>query len=103
MALKATVHEKCPRCGMRSAVNEGTHILRLGHNDCPAKPPGPAEPPVRFMPHQVNFVRGEWTAEQLQAELDTAFAEIAALKDERGRALSKIRQAQEALNDRSSY
>ena len=78
MALKATVHERCQRCGQRAARREGEFVVDW--HKCPKAPPGPGDYPRRIHTSQINFVPASWTADELRAEMDAAFEEIAGLR-----------------------
>lgn len=96
MALKATVHEKCDRCGQRDARVEGNYVV-TGHK-CLNPVPGPGDFPRRMPLSSVNFVRGEWTTEELQAELDAAHQRIAELASERTKYRDQVERIRQIVN-----
>lgn len=97
MALKSTIHEKCDRCGKRAATLRGNTIM--DYHVCTNAPPGPG--PLDYARSwnlgEVNFVRGDWSADELAAELDEANARIGALLDERLKYYSIVQSVVEAV------
>ena len=67
MAPKATVHERCEKCGQRDARLEGNQVIRSLHR-CPKAPPGPQSAPHPLPLSQVNFIPAEWTPEEMLVE-----------------------------------
>lgn len=74
MAVKLTVHEKCPRCGQRAARKVG-NFIKVWH-ECAEKIPGPQGPPRRFHVDEVIFEPADFTPDQYRAELDAAWREV---------------------------
>jgi len=95
MALRLTVHERCERCGKRAAYLAGG-VIKEWH-DCPNGPPGPSVPPLTHRVGDVDFVRGDFTADELRSELDDAHAEIEALRHERALMRQQISDVRRAI------
>lgn len=95
MAVKITIHEKCPKCGARNAKVIGD-IVKSGHH-CPAAPPGPFVPPWRE--HRLENVilePGDFDVTFLAQELREAWVLIEAFKAKRWRAEIAVKTAVEA-------
>ena len=75
MAVKITIHEKCPKCGARNAKIIG-EMIRSGHY-CSDTPPGPPTSPWReHRLTDVVFVPGDFDATFLTQELREAWKTI---------------------------
>lgn len=97
MAIKATTHELCQRCGQRDAKLVGGTVF-VGH-DCPEGPPGP-KGCARSLPlSSVRFVRSERHIEFLEADL--AGAEV--LHKERSQEMDAAIVALEEARRRQSW
>lgn len=65
MPFKPKVYEFCSRCKKRAAWLCRDGSVKEWH-DCPAAPPGPPNPPWRWRPGEVEFVRQEACPEENQ-------------------------------------
>lgn len=95
MALKTPVYEKCPECGWLAAEKLGDWIS-IDHQ-CPKAPPGPPNPPRRVHASKVQFIRGEFTVDELREQLDDLRAEYFAVREERMHLRAAMRDVETAL------
>ena len=93
------IYEKCEGCGKRRARLVGDLVKADAHDKCPAKPPGPPNRPMTYNVKDVWFERGDFTVDELRAELDQAFAE---LDDFRGK-FHRCRNAMREIEKTSTF
>lgn len=90
------VYEQCRHCGGRAAYVDGDRVVQS--HKCKAIP-GPASPPYAYKAETVEFVPGDFTAEELRAQRDAAEKELFAMRPEYHRRARKIAEAIKALNE----
>lgn len=90
MAIKLNIHEKCLRCGGHAAVLRGDFVHGADGCTCPV-PPGPSGPPLYVHVSRVSFMRGDFTADELRAQLDAERRVLVDVRQRLVRAEQKLR------------
>lgn len=107
MGIKRTINEICEKCGARDArleihetMGHDVAYVLTGLHNCPERPPGPHQPPVRFRLDEVIWRPSSRHREFCIADVSDFLGDVDHARSEFGAIEHDYRQKLQRLNDR---